>query len=220
MLVGHMTTDCEKTRMRIARKLSLTIAAAAAALAVVAPGAQAVTTQATATVPCPSATIEQPFTRWGDAGNYWLTPGGAFEPGTPAWALSSAKVVSGNESYKVHSTKDAYSLSLADKGSATSPIFCLRSNEPALRFFVRAGKVDPTAILQVELLFDIAGTKYSATVALLRAGSTTWQPSTKVQILVNQLALLTGDIRVQLRFKATGKAGWWIDDMYVDPKRR
>jgi hypothetical protein len=206
--------------MGLARKLSLSIAAAAAALALMAPAGQAITTQATATIPCPDAAIETPFMRWSDTENYWLTPGGAFEPNTPKWSLANAKVVSGNETYKVHSLNDANALSLADKSSALSPVFCLRNNEPTLRFFVRSGKVDPTAVLQVELLFDIAGTKYAATVALFTATSTTWQPSTKVQILVNQLASLSGDIRVQLRFKATGKAGWWIDDVYVDPKRR
>lgn len=205
--------------MAFARKLTLSLAATAAALALVAPSSQAAV-QNTASVPCPTASIEQPFAAWGDLESYWLTPGGGFEAGTPKWTLANSKVVSGNETSKVHNTNDAYSLSLADKGTALSPIFCLTNNTPTVRFFVRSGKVDPTAVLQVELLFDIAGTKYTATVALFQATSTTWQPSPQVQILVNQLALLSGDIRVQLRFKATGKAGWWVDDVYVDPKRR
>jgi hypothetical protein len=205
--------------MGLARKLSLSIAATAAALAFTAASSQAAT-QATASTPCPTVTLETPFAAWGDLEAYWLTPGGGFEPNTPKWSLANAKVVSGNETFKVHSAKDAYSLSVADKGSALSPIFCLTNDTPTMRFFVRAGKVDPTAVLQVELYYDIGGTKYSATIALFAATSTTWRPSPQVQILVNQLALLSGDIRAQLRFKATGKAGWWIDDVYVDPKRR
>src|SRR5215212_11369896 len=126
--------------MTIARKLNISIVAAAAALAALAPSSQAAS-QSTASIPCPVAPIEQPFLAWSDLENYWLTPGGGFETGTPKWTLANSKAVSGNETYKVHGTTDAYSLSLADKGTALSPVFCLTNNTPTMRFFVRSGKV-------------------------------------------------------------------------------
>src|SRR4051794_23217883 len=60
---------------------------------------------------CPSPTVSQPFSKWGDSNKYFLAPGGAFESGDAAWTLGGgAKVVSGNEPFYVHGSRDARSL--------------------------------------------------------------------------------------------------------------
>jgi hypothetical protein len=52
-------------------------------------------------------TASKVFAPWGDNDNYLLVPGGAFEPGTPTWAMSGgAKVVAGNEPFYVRSAED------------------------------------------------------------------------------------------------------------------
>src|SRR5579859_1468136 len=79
----------------------------------------------------------QVFAPWGDQSYYVKVPGGTFEPGTAAWQLSGgAKIVLGNESYKV-SGKGYYSLSLPAGSSATSPPACTGIDHPAARLFVR-----------------------------------------------------------------------------------
>ena len=50
---------------------------------------------------CPAQTIEHPFARWLDNGNYVLAPGGTFEGSLDGWKLTGgAKVVAGSESVR------------------------------------------------------------------------------------------------------------------------
>ena len=86
------------------RKLGRTVAAAI--IATIASAAFASTANAglltESATSCDDGPITQPFARFGDGANYKLLPGGSFEAGTDAWQLSGgAKIVSGNETYKV-----------------------------------------------------------------------------------------------------------------------
>ena len=88
----------------------------------------------------------QTFRPWSDSSYYMLTPGGSFESGSPSWDLNGgAKVVSGNESYYLHSKSDGRSLYMPSGSSATSPTMCFAAGDWHLRFVGKgSGKVRVT----------------------------------------------------------------------------
>jgi hypothetical protein len=140
------------------------------------------------------------------------------------WTVSgSAKVVSGNESFDVHSAGDRYSLSLPAGSSVTSPPMCISLLNSKMRFFNRnAG--DPGARLKVQVLYNggVGGLLSTVTkllgvsdVGYVTAGDA-WQPSTPIAMLSGTLPLLTSS--VQFRFTPMDSSGaWQIDDVYLDP---
>jgi hypothetical protein len=171
----------------------------------------------TAATSCPSS-VEHPFVPWLDPAAYTLAAGGDFEAKSARWQLAGgAKVVSGNEPFKVHGSADARSLSIPAGGSAVSPAFCVGLAEPTLRLFATGGSL--TSALKVEVLYPTLFGAASQTVALvprMRA----WGPTLPMPVLGNVagLSALNGlTTTVQLRFTAVGSAGWKIDDVYVDP---
>ena len=170
---------------------------------------------------CTTQVLEQPFKRWLDYFRYTLVPGGNFESGAPAWTLSNAKVVSGNEPFYVRSSRDARSLSLGASGSAVSRPVCVGIDYPILRFFARnRGLV--TSSLSVEVLFETSlGQVMSMPVGVVPSlGS--WQPTLPVAVVANLLPLLPNQkTAVAFRIRAVGLGGnWQIDDVFVDPHRR
>ena len=170
---------------------------------------------------CTTQVLEQPFTRWLDYFQYTLVPGGNFEKGAPAWTLSGAKVVSGNETHYVRSARDARSLSLGRSGSATSRPVCVGIEYPLLRLFARNRGL-PTSTLSVEVLFeDALGTVRSLPIGAIAAGRT-WQPTLPLPVVASLLPLLPGErTAIAFRFSAIGIGGdWSIDDVFVDPHRR
>ena len=170
---------------------------------------------------CTTQVLEQPFKRWLDYFDYTLVPGGNFESGAPSWTLSKSKVVSGNESFYVRSSKDARSLSLGSSGTATSRPVCVGIDHPTLRFFARNRGL-LTSVLTVVVLFE---TSTGAVLSLpigTTVGTPSWQPSLPLPIIANLLPLLPNQkTAVAFRFRATGLLGnWQIDDVYVDPRKR
>jgi hypothetical protein len=170
---------------------------------------------------CAPASYTHPFTPWLDLDSYALAPNGGFEAGSTGWTLTGgAKVVSGNETYRVNGASDAASLALPAGSSATSSAVCVDPTSPTLRLFVRnSGSLLST--LRVDVLYtDLFGVQRTVTVATLLGGST-WQPSLPVAFLVNLTALplvTNGTTPVAVRFTPQGAAGGWaIDDVYVDP---
>ena len=119
-------------------RISTLLAAALAGatlFALAAPAADAGILVATANG-CPAQSLSKPFAAWGDTNKYFLAPGGAFESGNAAWTLGGgAKVVSGNEPFKVHGSGDSRSLSIPQGGVATSPTLCVGINDPSIRWF-------------------------------------------------------------------------------------
>jgi hypothetical protein len=145
-------------------------------------------------------------------------PGGSFEVGDAPWQLQRARIVSGNESYYVRSRRDQRSLELTPLSSATSPAVCVGLEHPTMRFFVRSTGLLPAMTVEV-----LAETELGA-VAPVPIGvgllSKSWRPSAKHLVVANLLPLLPDNYTpVAFRFRAvTGT--WYIDDVYVDPKRR
>jgi hypothetical protein len=197
--------------------------AIAAGLAAVASGTVALAPPASALtlIPtCAPVATSKVFTPWGDLSNYFLIPGGGFEAGTTAWTLKGdAKVVSGNETYAVHSKTDTRSLALSTGAQATSPTACVAMGENTIRSFVKnpgvAGSVlhvdayvqNPLTGLVLAFGYDIQG----------KAGSTQWSPGSP-QLIPNLLGGIAGTQNLKLVFTAKGKAATWnIDDVFVDP---
>jgi hypothetical protein len=167
---------------------------------------------------CDTQTFAQPFLPWADPASYTLDPGGSFEPGQPAWSLSGAKVVAGNEPENVTSADDARSLDIGSGGAAVSPPICVGIEHPDLRFFARAS--NPSATLKVEVLFEDAAGNVRALQIGAVTGNTGWAPTAMYPLVANLLPLLPGShTAVSFRFTASGGC-FRIDDVYVDPYSR
>jgi hypothetical protein len=182
---------------------------------------------------CNTYTFEQPFVRWADEFDYVLSPDGTFERRARGWTLAGgARVVPGNESYRVHRRTDSRSLFLPAGSSATSPSMCVGIEYPTLRAFA-LNRRSPLSILQVEVLFeDPVGTGCPAggildpgdicrlTIGTLTASSR-WGPTIPLPVVANLLPLLPDNrTAIAFRFSPQDAAGdWRIDDVYVDPYR-
>lgn len=168
---------------------------------------------------CPSETMVQPFGSWGDTDSYFLGPGGAFESLTGWTASGGAKLVKGNESYYVNSTKDKNSLYLPSGSSATSPSICVTTSTPDLRLFaLNTGAA--AATLNVNMTYtNNQGNATTVTVGSLTGGGS-WSLGPQVFFLQNIIPLVNknGQTWVTFTFAPVGPSGHWqVDDFYVDP---
>jgi hypothetical protein len=164
-------------------------------------------------------TASKVFAPWGDYANYALVPGGSFESGTPAWAMSGgAKVVAGNEPFYVRSSTDSRSLYLPSGSTALSPTVCFGLGDWHARFFVRnvgsargSLKVD---IVVRNLLGGLLSTLDGGTVST----SGVWAPSSRVRLTLTNLCSLLGVRSIAFRFRTSGSgAAFQVDDVYLDP---
>ena len=170
---------------------------------------------------CPSPEMSQPFKPWGDSANYFMPPGGSFEGSTAGWTLSGgARVVSGNEPWKVRSGADAKSMYLPIGSRLTSPTVCVGLGEPAMRFFVKRNSgLLGLSTLAVDVQVETSlGLVVNVPIGVILNGGT-WKAGPQVLIIANLLPLLPGD-KTPVRFSFTPLLGaWTIDDVYVDPWR-
>jgi hypothetical protein len=162
---------------------------------------------------CPNPT-GTPFSPWSDFANYAFLPDGGFEAGASGWSLSGARVVSGNESFYIHSDGDRRSLTLPEGASATSPTMCISLLSSKMRF-VAGGETGAKVRVQIiyrgllsSVLGILDGGTYSA--------SGGWTPSPEIGMLGGLLPLLTSG--VQFRFTAVG-GDVALDDVYLDPMK-
>jgi hypothetical protein len=208
--------------MALRIKLGRLTTAAAIALGVLAAlpataGAGVLVESASSCQPQPTS---KPFAPWGDRADYVLAPGGSFEHGTPGWRLAGASVVPGNESFYVGGRSDRYSLRLDPGESATSSTICVGLEHPTLRLFARNNRLLLSA-LSVEVIVE---TSLGATLAVpvgVALPQSSWRPTPVYLVVANLLPLLPNDhTPVAFRFRAVGGGTWWIDDFYVDPRRR
>lgn len=166
-------------------------------------------------------TAERPFTQWGDYANYVLVPNGGLEQGSQGWKLSGgARVVSGNESFQVHSAGDRYSLLLPPGSSATTPVTCAALLDPTLRYFSK--REAGSGNLKVEVVYrGLLGFTYAHELLLGGSGaSAEWSPSSPSLFLANitgLLALNGTTAQVSFRFTPRSASTYRVDDVYVDP---
>jgi hypothetical protein len=208
------------------RKIGRTVAAAV--IATIASAAFASTASAgllTASAEsCEDGPITQPFLRFGDSDYYKLLPGGSFEAGTAAWQFSGgAKIVSGNETYKVGGAGHSQSLSLPNGSAAVSPFTCVGLNEPTLRLFAKRNSallgLISTLNVQIQVKTSL-GLSLWLPVLPGDLGGSSWHQTAKMPLLANILAL-SGTDKTPVRFRFSPLLGsWQIDDVYVDPMMR
>jgi hypothetical protein len=154
----------------------------------------------------------QIFKPWSDSSYYMLTPGGSFEDGTPSWKLSGgAKIVSGNESFYLHSKNDRKSLYMPAGSSASSPTMCFAAGDWHLRF-VGTGSGQVRVTVTVNSLLGVVSILDGGTVS----NSGTWKPSPKVGLLLTNVTGLLTTKAISLRLTATSGASQ-LDDVYLDP---
>jgi hypothetical protein len=169
---------------------------------------------------CPASPVSTPFAQWGDNNNYFLIPGGSFEGTTDqvGWSLWHASLTSGNEPFFANDSGDGQSLSIAGRGSATSPYFCVDNTMTSMRFF--AQQVSGGGSLHVQALVQTDNGVTSVPVARLDDGSMpSWAPT---DAIVGDTSSLADDqtVEVALRFSVRSpSASWHVDDVYVDPYR-
>jgi hypothetical protein len=169
---------------------------------------------------CSEQNFSKPFAQFGDGASYTPMPGGSFESGEPGWTLTGgAKVVAGNEPFKVNSSADSRSLYLPQGATATSPAMCVGIEHPTARWFAKSSGslLGLTGAMTVEVLFEDS---LGQTLALpIGAGllSSSWQPSLPGVVSASLLTLLPGEkTAVAFRYRAV-LANWYVDDAYVDP---
>jgi hypothetical protein len=167
---------------------------------------------------CGAEDGSQLFAPWGDAAAYVPAPQGDFEE-ISAWDVNEhASVVDENSPF----TTGSHSLLLTEGAEATTPVMCISTFHPTIRFFA-ANTAAPTSRLEIEILYeDLSGHVKRLKIARLRGGDE-WGPSLVVPIYMNMLAAASenGVTAVALRFKAkdvkSKQTGWMIDDLSVDP---
>jgi hypothetical protein len=202
----------------IKRATCALVAAGAAILAAAAP-AQAGLLVASAPS-CTDSPSSQVFARWLDPLSYQRAPGGNAESAA-GWTLAGgARIVAGNEPWKVGGSKDAYSLMLPRGASATTATMCVGIEKPVMRFFAKRTSGWLLDTLRVDVLFEGAGGTVASLPAGLVLSGGSWQPTLPYPVLASLLALLPGQhTPIRFRFTPVGTGGWQVDDVYVDPWR-
>lgn len=169
---------------------------------------------------CDAQASSQVFMRWLDPMRYVPAPGGDAESATD-WTLNGgARVVSGNEPWKVGGRADDSSLQLPRGSQATTGVMCVGIGHPTVRFFARRTSGWLLDALKVEVLFEGAGGRVgSLPVGAVLAGGS-WQPTLPFPVLASLLPLLPGEqTPVAFRFTPVGGGSWQVDDVFVDPWR-
>jgi hypothetical protein len=167
---------------------------------------------------CGDETLSQPFSGFGDQAQYKQVKGGSFEGSLTDWSLiGRAKVVSGNEPWKVGGASHAKSLLLPAGSSVITPTACVGLAEPTLRFFAKKNSgLLSTLVVSVYVKTSL-GLVVPVPVGVVLANGQ-WKATPKMLIVANLLPLLPGD-RTPVAFQFTPLLGeWQIDDVFVDPR--
>jgi hypothetical protein len=171
---------------------------------------------------CSANVLSQPFAGFGDNASYTSVPGGSFESGTGGWTLAGgAKVVTGNEPWKVGGSASSHSLSLPAGATATSPAMCVGLGEPTLRYFSKASSLlGLTGAMTVDVLTETSLGVVVPVPLVPGLLTNSWTPGLiPTPIVANLLPLLPGQMTaVAFRFHAVS-GNWGLDDVYVDPYR-
>jgi hypothetical protein len=200
----------------VRRGLLAAIAAVAMTGALAAPASAGILT-ASAT-DCGDETLSKAFAAFGDSASYKQVQGGSFEGSMAGYTLiGGAKIVSGNEPWKVGGSSHAKSLSLPAGSSVITPTACVGIHEPTVRFFAKKNR----GLLSTLAVSVYVKTSLGLVVPLpvgVVLGNGQWKPTAPMLIVANLLPLLPGD-RTPVAFQFTPLLGdWQIDDVYVDPR--
>jgi hypothetical protein len=168
---------------------------------------------------CGDESLSQPFAGFGDRHDYKLVQGASFEGSLDGWTLMGrAKVVSGNEPWKVGGSSHGKSLSLPAGSSVITPPSCVGLAEPTVRFFAKKNSGLLSTLAVSVYVKTSLGLVVPVPVGVV-LGNGQWKATPQMLIVANLLPLLPGD-RTPVAFQFTPLLGsWTIDDVYVDPWR-
>ena len=169
---------------------------------------------------CADAPASRVFQPWLDPFNYVPAPGGDAESAA-GWTMEGgARIVAGNEPWKVGDDADRSSLLLPAGSRATTAVMCVGVEHPTMRFFAKRTSGLVLHPLAVEVLFEgLGGAVNRLPIGTVLAGGS-WQPTLPFPVVANLLPLLPGEqTPVAFRFTPVGGASWQVDDVYVDPWR-
>jgi hypothetical protein len=163
--------------------------------------------------------VAQYFGHWGDSAWYRPVPGGTFED-AHGWALAGgAKVVTGNEPWRVKGSADSRSLYLPAGATATSPTTCFDVGDWHARFFVRNAGSGGTLEVDILVRSLVGGVLAVFDGGYVKADGT-WDPSPKIGALATNVGGLLGTRAVSFRLRAAGSgAAFQVDDVFLDPFR-
>ncbi len=200
------------------RRVTLAAITAVAMTGAIAAPANAGILTASAT-DCGDESLSQPFAGFGDNAQYKQVHGGSFEGSLSGWTLlGGAKVVSGNEPWKVGGSSQSKSLVLPAGSSVITPTSCVGIHEPTLRFFAKKNSGLLTTLAVSVYVKTSLGLVVPVPVGVVLANGQ-WKATPKMLIVANLLPLLPND-RTPVAFQFTPLLGsWQIDDVYVDPQR-
>ena len=168
---------------------------------------------------CGDESLSQPFAGFGDRAQYKIVPGGSFEGALTDWTLiGGAKVVAGNEPWKVGGSNHGKSLVLPVGSSAITAPTCVGLAEPTVRFFAKKNRGLLSTLAVSVYVKTSLGLVVPVPVGVV-LGNGQWKATSPMLIVANLLPLLPGD-RTPVAFQFTPLLGdWQIDDVYVDPLR-
>jgi hypothetical protein len=170
----------------------------------------------------PQPTLANSFSFWNDYGLYTPVPNAGLEDGTKGWTLSGgARVVPGNEPWRIGGGWHRNALELPAGSSAVTAPLCIDETYPHFRLFARnLGAVGGALKIEV-LYFDKGGKIVNTKPVDYKSTSTAWAPTGMVGINVFTSKTTVAAAPVAFRFTPTTKdARWVIDDVYVDPWAR
>lgn len=177
---------------------------------------------------CPDLPTTQAYAKFGDTADYSLVPGGNFERGGEGWKFSNARIASSGINAGVLPGVRGVALGggfFSGPSGVITPEFCVNSDHPYFRYMLKAKgavgvlatfiryKAADGSTIQQQVTSNVSTNLYSGK----------WVPS-ELNPLSIKLAL--GDeetATVQLVFVTPMSylgAGYYIDDIMVDPYRR
>lgn len=170
--------------------------------------------------PCGHQATSTPFAQFGDTNSYFLVPGGDFESTTAetGWTLDNASLTTADSPAAAGIGTEDQSLLIDGGGTAVSPVFCLDSTMPTIRFLAK----QPTtgADLRVDGLVTMGRRTFTVPIATIPDGTASaWGPVATIKL---PDLLLPKWIRIPVRLElsvAPGSGSWQVGDVYVDPYR-
>lgn len=157
---------------------------------------------------CPKQPTKKTFHWLNDFNEYYLAPGGEFEPGTPAWTYTGGAAPSSRSIVDFMDT--GRSLYVPTGGTAASPSLCIDPSNVHLRLGADAtgGSLKIEAITggKTYALSTLSGYSY------LMARISDYVP------LATKLSIPAGSSKsVKLKITAVG-APWVLDTVSIDPR--
>ncbi len=213
---------CMKASLRSARRLIPLGVLGGLALAIV-PATSAEATGLINTDPCDTATLSQPFAKWGDTNDYKLVPGGDFEGSLAGWTLTGgAKLVSDSEPYGATGAVGDWSMDLPAGASVQSPYTCVDFAYPTFRLFAHNESLLSTVAVSIVYKEPLLGPLTLPVGVIALDG--TWKPTMAFQTLSAEQSivnyLLAGGAMPQVALRFTALTGsTHIDDVFIDPER-